>query len=493
MSFIRKIFSRSDSSKPLQDENAAAAESKAGVVSGSDSPQPLQDEIESKIGDLMFFGLGVPSEKKAIAYFLNVGEQAIPALKANLQNKDTPIRKGVWGMLGIFVKQNKLNEAQKREFMDFLVGELLSGDEYRPMEAGDVLHDIGDETVAERVRPLLTGENRSLKIRAISILGGIGDVEAVDELITLLMKDPDEYICKACATALGEIGDERAILPLIDALDSHSSKAKKTVVSNLDLSNLAYKALIRIGEPTLDPLLARFGTFDAIYTRRVACFVLGKIGDERAIEPLEALLKKPGVDIGTREIIEDTLTKIKLRGGFSPTSEPAINREKEASKVSPIILNPPTGKSQGFLLRKAAVGETLDLEKAGELKRSTIEEDDMEVYLLIPPEGEKFQAKDNLALKGNLVCPICALEMPIQIKEINFSGFLRADSCFRTSCSNCRSTTEFRGITTGKDSEDTSKFWLIVYPTTGPPGVRPRSQMSQPRIRMERIERSEEI
>jgi len=91
------------------------------------------------------------------------------------------------------------------------------------------------------------------------------------------------------------------------------------------------------------------------------------------------------VDIGTRDIIEDTLTKIKLRGGFSPTSEPAINREKEASKVSPIILNPPTGKSQGFLLRKAAVGETRELEKAAELKRSTIEENDMEVYLLIPP------------------------------------------------------------------------------------------------------------
>lgn len=168
-------------------------------------------------------------------------------------------------------------------------------------------------------------------------------------------------------------------------------------------------------------------------------------------------------------------------------------REREASKVSPMILNPPTGKSQGFLLRKAAAGETLELEKAGKVKRSTIEEIDMEVYLLIPPEGERLQSKDNLALKGSLVCPICAQEMPVQIKEINFSGFLRADSCFRTSCSNCRSTTEFRGITTGEDSEDTSKFWLIVFPETGPPGARPSSRMSQPRIRMESIERSKEI
>jgi hypothetical protein len=287
MFFKRKTFSRNDSSKPLQ------------------------DEIESKIRDLMF--IDVPSGKKTIAYFLNVGEPAIPVLMANLLNEKTAIRKGVWGMLGMFVKQKKLNEAQKREFMDFLVDELLSGDEWRPIEVAPVLHDVGDETVAERVRPLLTGENRSLKIAAIKILGGIGDVEAVDELITLLMKDPDGYICQVCAIALGEIGDERAILPLIDALDSHSSDAKKTVAHDLDLSNKAFHALIRIGEPALDPLLARFRTFYEEYTRRIACFVLGEIGDERAIGPLEALLKKPEISNRTREIIEDRLIKIKRR------------------------------------------------------------------------------------------------------------------------------------------------------------------------------------
>ena len=179
----------------------------------------------------------------------------------------------------------------------------------------------------------------------------------------------------------------------------------------------------------------------------------------------------------------------KIRSSITIKTKEDIGKQEDQGNVKGLIMNPPTGKSPGFLLRKAPADETLELEKAGELKRSTIEENDMEVYLLIPPEGERFKSTDSLALKGSLVCPICKREMPVIIKEINFSGFLNAYSCFHTSCSNCHSTTEFRGITTGEDSEDTSKFWFIVFPSTGPPGMRPSSRMSQPRIRMDSIER----
>ena len=174
------------------------------------------------------------------------------------------------------------------------------------------------------------------------------------------------------------------------------------------------------------------------------------------------------------------------------SSRTAANKEKEAGKFSPTDMNPQTEKSQGFLLRKVAAGETLELEKAREIKRSNIEEMDMEVYVLIPPKEERFQSKDNLTMKGSLVCPICTQEMPVQIKEINFRGFLKADSVFHARCSNCHATTEFRGITTGEDSENTCKFWLVVFPECGPP-VRARtgSLIGQPRVRMESIERSE--
>lgn len=183
----------------------------------------------------------------------------------------------------------------------------------------------------------------------------------------------------------------------------------------------------------------------------------------------------------------------KLFGGEGgAASRPMANKETETGKVNSTDLNPPTEKLHGFLLRKVSAGETLELEKAGEIKRSNFEAMDMEAYVLIAPKGEPFQSKDSITMKGILVCPICVQEMPVQIKEINFSGFLRADSVYHARCSNCRAVTEFRGITTGEDSEETRKYWLVVFPESGPPGVRPRtgSWMSQPRIRMESIERS---
>jgi hypothetical protein len=181
-----------------------------------------------------------------------------------------------------------------------------------------------------------------------------------------------------------------------------------------------------------------------------------------------------------------------FRGERKAASNLITNKETETGKVSHTDLNSPTEKPHGFLLHKVSEDEILELEKAGEIKRSSFDAMDMEGYVLDPPEGERFQSKDNLTMKGILVCPICAREMPVQINEINFSGFLGADSVYHAQCSNCHAITEFRGITTGEDSEGTRKYWLVVFPESGPSGVRAGtgSRMSQPRIRMESIERS---
>ena len=54
-------------------------------------------------------------------------------------------------------------------------------------------------------------------------LGEIGDSRAIEPLIQAL-KDKDKYIREWAADALGEIGNERAVEPLIEALkDEYSS------------------------------------------------------------------------------------------------------------------------------------------------------------------------------------------------------------------------------------------------------------------------------
>ena len=50
---------------------------------------------------------------------------------------------------------------------------------------------------------------------AVKALGELGDARAVEPLIKALA-DESEYVCKAAVEALGEIGDVRAVEPLID-------------------------------------------------------------------------------------------------------------------------------------------------------------------------------------------------------------------------------------------------------------------------------------
>ena len=54
--------------------------------------------------------------------------------------------------------------------------------------------------------------------RAAYLLGDIGDVRAVEPLITAFAGENDRFMCMAIARALGKIGDARAIEPLIAAL-----------------------------------------------------------------------------------------------------------------------------------------------------------------------------------------------------------------------------------------------------------------------------------
>jgi HEAT repeat protein len=107
---------------------------------------------------------------------------------------------------------------------------------------------------------------------AAAALGEIGDARAVEPLIAALA-DPDFNVGRAAAMALGEIGDERAVEPLIAALGS------------LYLDETAAEALGHFGADAVEPLIVALNDRD----RRVrpnAAWALGQIGDPRAVEPL---------------------------------------------------------------------------------------------------------------------------------------------------------------------------------------------------------------
>ncbi len=145
---------------------------------------------------------------------------------------------------------------------------------------------------------------------------------AVIPLITAL-EGTGDYTRKKAAESLGELGDERAIVPLLKSLQD-SDPNHRYVCSNVlkdlnwtpkneeeaayyHMSQNNFERCVTIGAPATIPLIiALEGTGD--YTRKKAAEILGMIGDERAIHPLLESLKDS--DHQHRNICANALKKL---------------------------------------------------------------------------------------------------------------------------------------------------------------------------------------
>ena len=136
-------------------------------------------------------------------------------------------------------------------------------------------------------------------------LGKIGDNRAVEPLVAAL-KDSRSYVRSAAACALGKIGDNRAVEPLVAALKDNGSEVRSAAACALD--SLQWKAAtadhrvafaiamkrcndaVAEGEVAFEPLIESIRS-DASEVRSDAIRALGKLGDARAVEPLISAFK----------------------------------------------------------------------------------------------------------------------------------------------------------------------------------------------------------
>ncbi len=118
------------------------------------------------------------------------------------------------------------------------------------------------------------------EIIASKIIASKSGIDEVSVLIHFL-KDEDWYVRSNAAEALGEIGDARAVEPLIQALLGDESEGVRGEAAG---------ALGHIGDArAVEPLIQALKDEDW-WVRKEAAWALGKIGDERAIEPLTQAL-----------------------------------------------------------------------------------------------------------------------------------------------------------------------------------------------------------
>ena len=170
--------------------------------------------------------------------------------------------------------------------------------------------------------------------KAAEALGNIGDKRAVEPLISAL-KYKDRGMRRCAAEALGKIGDTRAIEPLIFSL-----KELQFYGYGKEVEENAIGALGKIGETAIEPLISALKDNDSNLRKNVT-EALGNIEDTKAVEPLIYTLKDS--DLNVRKNAAKALRKI----GWKPEKNEIgatfwINLEKwdECVKMGAMAVKP---------------------------------------------------------------------------------------------------------------------------------------------------------
>jgi HEAT repeat protein len=147
------------------------------------------------------------------------------------------------------------------------------------------------------VNALSYDKDEAVRREARLALLEIGDPRAVEPLINLL-KNSDVPGRKVAMELLGALGDARAVEPLIDALlDEHLNPIPEVV-----------NALCKIGAAAVEPLVAALKSENK-FIRQAAVDILDRLGDTRAVDPLFFVLKEDGYWVVRREAAK-TLGKL---------------------------------------------------------------------------------------------------------------------------------------------------------------------------------------
>jgi HEAT repeat protein len=186
----------------------------------------------------------------------------------------------------------------------FLYGNLaLSGNQSAQKAAAKALGEIGDSrAVAPLIAALNSGEN-DLQVTAADALGNLADSRAVDSLIELLLKEGIKKELRiAVANALGQIGDVRAIAPLIDLYND---------VSDLHRYDAGFVHGNWDIRNAIAEALGKMGmpSFEFLSTalregKTFAAYGLVEIKDTRAIEALIAALNNMEVESDLYELVK---------------------------------------------------------------------------------------------------------------------------------------------------------------------------------------------
>jgi HEAT repeat protein len=238
-------------------------------MSDDASPENLRKFLESDDSAMVMMGL-------SMAKGSGVPEELLPTiLGLYMWDDDSTVRaaaKSVFTKYAPAELQAKVKENWKSIYRTLSITGNKFPEAIRQFIEAFKSQDDFAEIALESLIKALEDDNRGVAEASASALGKIGDVRAVEPLIKAL-GDENRSVRSSAAFALGVIGDARAVEPLIKTLDNEA---------------VAW-ALGHIGKPAVEPLIKALED-DNGWIRSSAAEVLGVIGDARAVEPLIRVL-----------------------------------------------------------------------------------------------------------------------------------------------------------------------------------------------------------
>jgi len=235
-----------------------------------------------------------------------------------------------------------------------------------------VIGEIGNKKATEPLLSLLAASKGVLQVYTIQALGDLRDSRALPDLFKRLS---DRKLRLAVAVSLGQIGDKKAVPPLLASLSLKDNeytqqailalgklkdrRATYTLIPlvsspNVMISTAAVEALGEIGDPrAVKPILKSLDPKNAsAYCHQLA--VLGKLKDLQALDSLTQALKDPRTqpkktaikalgELGSEAAVARLLTVIDSNSeNFAPlavTSLGKIKRPKAAETLFELAFN----------------------------------------------------------------------------------------------------------------------------------------------------------
>ena len=259
----------------------------------------IENDTESKVM------LGGTEALKKIGYAPNTIKEELVYYMAGKQTESL-VEMGAVAVVPLIKVLNEGINIEERAFAAKVLGDLRDERAVEPLIAASNCLDCVDSKYYN------VFDHYPVTVPAIESLGIIGDKRAVNHLIQFISpkKKCNATVWRACAVALGFLGGKQAVEPLIqllgetrysdsaahDALIKLGSSSVEPLINVLENQNdekrkLATSALGNIGDKRAVLPISKLLKDKQVDVRLNATKALAKLKDKRAIEPLITTLK----------------------------------------------------------------------------------------------------------------------------------------------------------------------------------------------------------